>query len=333
LKNKKQIFSTCKQFIPALGLENRHIQTLYPALFRKQVEPIVEIQKFELLDGDFVECYWSSVPKDDDIKPIVILFHGLAGSFYSSYIQGAMNILSANDFHVVLMHFRGCSGKENVLPRSYHSGDTDDAKEFLSYLNKSYPNNQLFAVGYSLGGNMLLKLLGESGTTLNIKAAISISAPLELDICADKMNSGFSKLYQYRLMKNLKKALLEKYKKHNMKKMIGIDEQRVKKLKNFWEFDEAYTAPIHGFKSAQDYYTKSSSKQFLKDIKIDTLLIHSLDDPFMTPSILPKKKELSENIRLELSTSGGHVGFVSGTIFNPHYWLEEKIVSYFMSYK
>jgi hypothetical protein len=317
--------------VPAFGLKNKHIQTLFPALFRKQVEPTVHIEKFELKDKDFVECYWSSKPTDK--KPIVVLFHGLTGSFQSSYIQGAMSALSKNGFHVVLMHFRGCSGKENRLPRSYHSGETGDAKEFLDYLNKKYPNNQIFAVGYSLGGNMLLKLLAENGRDLNIKAAISVSAPLQLDISANRMNQGFSRLYQYRLMKDLKTTLLNKYKKHDMKNLIGLDEEKVKKLKSFWEFDEAYTAPIHGFKSAQDYYTKSSAKQYLKDIKTDTLLIQALDDPFMTPSVLPQKEELSEKTNISLYKHGGHVGFVSGTILNPQYWLEQKIVSYFTNFK
>jgi len=323
-------YSTCKHFTPAFGLGNRHIQTLFPALLRKQIEPTVHIEKFELKDKDFVECYWTSKPTDT--KPIVVLFHGLTGSFQSSYIQGAMNLLSKNDFHAVVMHFRGCSGKDNILPRSYHSGDTGDAKEFINYLNKKYPKNQIFAVGYSLGGNMLLKLLGE-GKTPNIKAAISVSAPLQLDISANRMNRGFSKLYQSRLMKDLKTILLAKYKKHDMKKLIGIDEQKVKKLKNFWEFDGVYTAPIHGFQSAQDYYTKSSAKQYLKNIKTDTLLIHSVDDPFMTSSILPKKEEVSAHVKIELYKQGGHVGFVTGTILNPEYWLEKRIVNYFMSFK
>jgi len=324
-------YSTCKPFIPAFGLGNRHIQTLFSTLFRKQVEPTVHIEKFELQDKDFVEGYWSSMPTATN--PIVVLFHGLTGSFQSSYIQGAMNLLSQNGFHVVLMHFRGCSGKDNILPRSYHSGDTGDAKEFIIYLNKKYPKNQIFAVGYSLGGNMLLKLLGENGTTLNIKAAVSVSAPMQLDICANRINKGFSKFYQYRLMKDLKKTLLNKYKKYDMKKLIGIDKEKVKELKNFWEFDAAYTAPIHGFKSAQDYYTTSSAKQYLKDIKTDTLLIQALDDPFMTPAVLPLKEEVPEKINIELYKHGGHVGFVSGTIFSPQYWLEERILHYFMSFR
>lgn len=328
---KKEVFSAYKQFIPAIGLKNRHLQTLFPAFFRKQVAPTVKKEKFELKDKDFVECYWSSLPTD--LKPIVVLFHGLTGSFHSSYIQGSMNLLSINGFYVVLMHFRGCSGKDNILPRSYHSGDTNDAKEFINHLNIRYPKNKKFAVGYSLGGNMLLKLLAESGISLNIEAAISVSAPLQLDICANKMNTGFSKLYQYRLMKDLKKTLLRKYQKHNMKKLIGLEEKQVKKLKSFWEFDEAYTAPIHGFKSAKDYYTKSSSKQFLKDIKTNALLIHSLDDPFMTPCILPKKEEISKTTNIEIFSHGGHVGFISGSIFIPQYWLEKRILSYFNSYR
>jgi predicted alpha/beta-fold hydrolase len=114
-----------------------------------------------------------------------------------------------------------------------------------------------------------------------------------------------------------------------MKSLINLDKKDVKKLSTFWEFDDAYTAPIHGFASAQDYYTKSSSKQFLKHIKTNTLIIHSLDDPFTTPKILPKKDEISPSIKLEIYPSGGHVGFIDGTLLKPKYWLEERIVNYF----
>jgi hypothetical protein len=155
-----------KPFIPAYFLKNRHSQTCFPSWFRRQVEPKFEIEEFELDDGDFVECYWNSKPKIDEHKPIVILFHGLTGSFYSTYIQGIMNALEVAGFSSVLMHFRGCSGKPNRLPRSYHSGDTGDARAWIAYIAKNYPKNNLYAVGYSLGGNVLLKLLGEDAQYL-----------------------------------------------------------------------------------------------------------------------------------------------------------------------
>lgn len=319
-------------FKPSLILKNKHLQTLYAPLFRKQIAPKVEIERFNLPDGDFVECYWHN-EKPTDERPIVTLFHGLAGSFNSPYIQGIMNALEKQGFASVLMHFRGCSGKENLLPRSYHSGDTADAKAWLEHLQEKYPNSALYAVGYSIGGNMLLKLLGEEGNEVSLSSAVSVSAPMDLDITAKAINRGFSKLYQSHLLKPLKLTLLEKYKQFNMEKLLGIDEEGVRKIKTIEEFDEVYTAPINGFKSAKDYYEKCSAKQFLKSIKIPTLIVHALDDPFMTPEILPSSlTEISETITLKLSESGGHVGFVKGGLFSPDYWLESLIVTYFVEH-
>jgi len=322
--------SQSKPFKPAIGLKSGHFQTLFPAFFRKQPRPEIEIELFELPDGDFVECFWHIKPSVETKKPIVLLFHGLEGSYESPYIQGMMHALASGGFSSVLMHFRGCSGKNNRLPRSYHSGETGDAKVWIESIVTRYPNHPLYAVGYSLGGNMLLKLLGEWGDASPLRAAVSVSAPLQLEVCANRMNRGISLIYQRHLMKNLKQSLLNKYLDHPMQIEIGIDEEQVKKLKSFWEFDNAYTAPIHGFSSAAEYYDKSSAKQFLKVIKTETLIIHALDDPFMTSEILPAKDEISKNVHLELYPNGGHVGFVSGSILKPKYWLEERILNYFV---
>jgi len=319
-----------KPFSPAIGLRGGHLQTLFPALFRKIPDLNMEIETFELSDGDFLDCFWYQKPKEQkENKPIVVLFHGLEGSHKSQYIRGMMQRLSSEGYSSVLMHFRGCSGRDNRLARCYHSGETEDAKAWISKLTENYPNNKLYAIGYSLGGNMLLKLLGEYGEKSPLKAAISVSAPMQLDISANKMNRGFSKIYQYHLMKDLKKSLLRKYKKHDMQSLIGVDPKSVKKMKSFWEFDDKYTGPVHGFGGAKNYYAKSSAKQYLKTIKTPTLIIQALDDPFMTPEILPKHDEISASVELAISAHGGHVGFVSGNIFNPKYWLEEKVLAHF----
>jgi uncharacterized protein len=321
-----------KPFKPAFGLANRHFQTLYSALFVKDLQLEIEIEQFELDDGDFLECTWHHKAKANRNKPIVALFHGLAGSYKSAYIQGIMRALGREDFSVVLMHFRGCSGKQNRLPRAYHSGDTYDAKLLLGHLRKSYPDSLLFAVGYSLGGNMLLKMLGEYGISSPLSAAVSVSAPMQLEVGANQMNRGFSKFYQAYLIEDLKKSLLEKYKLHDMKSFINIDEEGVKKLNTFWEFDNAYTAPIHGFSSADDYYAKSSAKQFLNYIQTDTLIIQALDDPFMTQAVLPREGQYSKKVKLETHPHGGHVGFIGGTIFKPEFYLEKRILSYFKQF-
>ncbi len=292
----------------------------------------MEVEKFNLKDGDFLECYWHNKQEANSSTPIVILFHGLAGSYKSPYIQGTMNKLAENGFTSVLMHFRGCSGVENRLPRSYHSGESGDALQWIKHVSSNFPNSKIFTIGYSLGGNMMLKLLGELGNNSPITAAISVSAPLQLDICANKMDRGFSKFYQHILLKDLNAALEKKYDTFNMDSHISLKKSEIKDLKTFWDFDGAYTAPIHGFDSAQDYYTKCSSKQFLKDIKTPTLIVHSSDDPFMTTDILPSEDEISKYITLEVSQYGGHVGFIEGTFFKPEFWLEKRVVNYFTAF-
>ncbi len=320
--------SLCKPFKPRKAFQNAHFQTLYASLFRKQPKPEIEKEIFELDDGDFVECFWHLKPQSQSSKPIVILFHGLEGSFESPYIQGMMNALAKEGISSVLMHFRGCSGKPNRLPRAYHSGDTHDAYSWILHVNQHFKNAPLFGVGYSLGGNMLLKLLGEKGDDLPLKASVAVSAPMKLDVCATQMNRGFSKFYQWHLMRSLKPALIQKYDLYDMKSLIGIDKECVKKLKDFWHYDDLYTAPIHGFRSATHYYEKSSSSQFLEKITHPTLIIHAKDDPFMTPDVLPTKDDISKSVTLDISQHGGHVGFIEGSFFRPKYWLEERIICY-----
>jgi predicted alpha/beta-fold hydrolase len=317
-----------QMFNPPFPLNNRHVQPLYSSLFRKQPKPKVELERFDLNDGDFVDCYWHN-SKPSDERPIVILFHGLAGSFNSPYIQGAMRALEKKGFASVLMHFRGCSGKPNLLPRSYHSGDTADAKAWIDYLKVKYEKSSLYAVGYSIGGNMLLKLLGEEKENTPLKAAISVSAPMDLAVCAEVISKGFSKNYENYLLKPLCLALEEKFETHDMKALIELKKEEIKDIKTIEEFDERYTAPIHGFGSAKNYYAKCSSKQFLKYIAIPTHIIHALDDPFMDERILPTEEERSSSVSLDLTPHGGHVGFVAGSLFKPRYWLEERIADYF----
>jgi predicted alpha/beta-fold hydrolase len=228
------------------------------------------------------------------------------------------------------MHFRGCGKNINRLPRAYHSGDTADAKIWIEEVARRYPNSKLFGIGYSLGGNMLLKLMGEMGKKSLLKACVSISAPIDLSISADTIDRGFSRvIYQEYLLNRLKKSLLEKYKYHQMVEIINFKKKDVENINSIKEFDDVYTAKIHNFKTAENYYKLNSAKQYLKDIKVPTLIIHSLDDPFMSKEILPTKDEISSFVELEISKYGGHVGFIEGSFLKPRYWLEKKIANYF----
>jgi len=284
-------------------------------------------EDFTFADGDFTEIAWSEKPKNP--QDIVVLFHGLGGSIHSHYIQGMMKTLKTLNYTSVVMHFRGCGSKPNKTKRSYHAGETGDAKAFINQLKKDYPQASLHAVGYSLGANMLLKLLAEYKDASPLKSAVAISAPLELEKCTHHINQGFAKVYQVYLLKALKEALLKKVEFLDLTREYGLDKKRIKKIKTIYEFDDIYTAPVHGFKNAVDYYKQNSSRQFLKEIQTPTLLIHSLDDPFMPPSIFPEKEELSESIVYEVGHYGGHVGFIEGSLFKPEFWLEKRVKRFF----
>jgi len=310
------------QFRPAFGLGNPHIQTLLPTFLQRKNNIAYQYQTLELDDGDFLDLVWTEQAGN---KPIVIVFHGLEGSIDSPYAAGMMAALKKQGWIGLLMHFRGCSGRANRLPRSYHSGETDDAKILLHWLKENHPDTPLAAIGFSLGANMLLKLQGELSRNTPFKAVVSVCAPLMLKSCASRLDQGFSKLYQRHLIKIMKLNLLAKAKKFDLKKLINLNEQSIHQLNNFWQFDNQVTAPLHGFKGAEDYYAQCSARQYLKNIQSPTLIIQARDDPFMTSDIIPDESELSEHIQLELSEHGGHIGFLSGYFFKPDFWLEKRI--------
>ncbi|WP_416224047.1 hydrolase [Thiohalophilus sp.] len=314
-------------FIPARGLGNPHLQTLLPRFINRR--PLdVTWQALPLPDGDFVDLAWRTQPESSTTTPIVAVFHGLEGSLGSPYARDILRAIEQRGWHGVLMHFRGCSGRINRLPRSYHSGETGDARYFLSGLHEQYPNAPLAAVGYSLGGNMLLKLQAEWGNVSPLRAAVSVSAPLKLDVCADRINQGFSKVYERHLVKSLVARVLAKFADHDYKQLIGLTPKQIEKARTFRRFDNLFTAPIHGFADADDYYRQSSAFGYLGDIRQPALMIQAFDDPFMTPAILPDAQRLPDNVQLAVSPHGGHVGFVSGSLIRPRYWLTEAVPDY-----
>jgi len=311
------------KFKPAF--KNPHLQTLYSSFFYKEKPLKFEFEHFSLSDGDFIECYWQK----NDLKNIVVLLHGLTGSYYSPYIQQTLKELHKRDFSTVTMHYRGTSGKPNLKPRSYHSGNSEDFREYVNHLTKIYPQSNFFAVGFSIGGNILLKYLGEEKNNTPLKAAMSVSAPYDLAMCANRVNRGFSRFYQYILLKELKKMLHQKFNAFAMEQFVKFKKKDIKKLNSFWAFDDAYSAPIHGFGNVHNYYATCSSKHFLKDIAIPTLLLHAKDDPFMTQEVIPKPYEYSKSVKLEVHNYGGHVGFIGGSFFKPKYYVALRVREYF----
>lgn len=310
------------EFKPAWWLLNAHAQTILPAFARKTRPPIDSFERVELADGDFVDLAWSNGGLDVN-APLVILLHGLGGNFQSTYVGGFMRAFQQFGWRSVLMHFRGAGLEPNRLPRAYHSGDTADLDFVLQFLAKKEPNTPKAAVGVSLGGNVLLKWLGENSNQNILAGAVAISVPFELRLVANKLNLKFSRIYQWYLLKKLKN-LFER-KKQSLPQVPKILEES-QQWDCFWTFDEYVTAPLHGFSNAHSYYRQSSSRSYLKNIKTKTLIIHSLDDPFMTKDIIPTPEELSDSIRLEVSKKGGHAGFISGFIpGKPVYWLEKRV--------
>ena len=317
-------------FRPAWWLANPHAQTIYPVLTRRLKSPVDSNERFELPDGDFIDLAWAvnGVKKD---APLVIFLHGLGGDINSKYLGGLMTAVNQSGWRAMLMHFRGASQEPNRLPRAYHSGDTSDLNHLLRALKKREPHTRKAVVGISLGGNVLLKWLGESGDQSFINAAVAISVPFRLGVVADRINQGFSRIYQAHLLERMRNVFERKKQIHT--DIFPLDSTNLNDLHCFWTFDEKITAPLNGFPNVHTYYRESSSVQYLVDIATPTLVIHSLDDPFMTPEVIPKVEELSNDITLELSRKGGHVGFITGHVPGmPVYWLDQRVPDYLQKY-
>lgn len=309
-------------FKPAWWLPGAHLQTLYPALVRERRPPPLLRERFELPDGDFLDLDWSPAQNG----PLVVILHGLEGSVRSHYAAGLMHALHSCRRQSVLMHFRGCSGEPNRLPKSYHSGYTEDLHTLLAALARRHPGRSLYLVGVSLGGNVVLKWLGEHPSQSFVERAVAVSVPFELNKAALRMERGLSRLYQYHLLRKLRRAARQKTEWPG----FPVRRDALRSLTTFRRFDDAVTAPLHGFRDVDDYYARASSRQYLHAIRTPTLVLHAADDPFMTPDAIPGAGELGGGVTLELSAHGGHVGFVAGRWpWAPVYWLDQRVCEAF----
>ncbi len=308
------------QFKSAWWLPNAHLQTIFPVLFRPKAPIELEWEEVTLPDGDFIDLVWSG----DDGKPAVMIVHGLEGSIDSHYVKGLMKAINRSGFRALFMHMRGCGLKHNLKPSSYHSGRTEDLDAVIDHVVAKTSAKLHAVIGFSLGANLLLKWLGEQGEQQKVKSAIAVSVPFDLNDCALKLERGWSRIYQSYLVRLLQNKYRDKFK--NRSAPLDVD---VMKLNTFRLFDDQITAPLNGFDSVDDYYSRCSCKQFLKSNKTPTLIIHSKDDPFMSENAIPTEDDLSNTVLLELSDKGGHVGFIGGNNpFKPHYWLESRITSF-----
>lgn len=295
-------------------LPDGHTQTLWAALCRRVPPVVARRERIELPDGDFVDLAHLGA----DAAPAVLVLHGLEGDLQSPYARALMHAIAARGWHGVLLHFRGCSGEPNRLPRHYHSGDTGDLAHVLALLRRRAP--ALAVVGYSLGGNVLLKYLGERGADADVAAACAVSVPFDLALAADTLNRGFARIYQRRLVTSLQAKARRKF----ARIAAPIELTELARWRDFRSFDERVTAPLHGFASADDYYARSSSRPFLRDIAVPTLIVHAEDDPFLDPRGIPSAPELGAPVMLELVERGGHVGFVA----TEDGWLERRITDF-----
>ena len=313
------------QFKPAWWLPGAHAQTLWPDLMRRPVKIELTTERLTLTDGDFIELASTKAHSDK----IVIVLHGLEGSLRSSYARGILAAIDKKGWRGVFMHFRGCSGEHNLKDISYHSGETGDLRFLIETIRERYPEARLSAVGYSLGGNVLLKYLGEYKDDSQLTAASAISVPYLLLNSVTKLEKVFARLYQRHLLNRLIRKTLSKYKD----RPAPVDITDIRTWNTFLLFDHHITAPIHGFKDNQDYYEQSSSRQYINKITIPTLLIHAKDDPFMSLDAIPSQDHLSKSVTLELSDHGGHLGFISGrTPWHAKYWLETRIPEFLGTY-
>ena len=282
-------------------------------------------ERFELSDGDFVDLDWHPTqPKEKKATRIVMVLHGLAGSSESPYIRDLVPALKEQGLTAAVMHFRGCSGEPNRRARSYHAGDTKDVVEVAKALQKR-SELPLACVGYSLGGNALLKLLGEHPAISPFQSAVAVSVPFDLHRCNRALSRGFSRIYTEVLLRQLRLSLEQKF----SPRASPFSWTDMMNARTFYDFDNVVTAPLHGFRSADEYYTTQSSRSFLRRVRTRTLVLHAADDPFVPLDAVPRGEELSESVRLELSDSGGHVAFVEGgTPVRPEVFLPRRIAAF-----
>jgi uncharacterized protein len=316
------------RFRPAWWLPGAHLQTVWPSLARRRPSLALARRRLELADGDFIDLALAA-----GTGPRVLIIHGLEGDLSSHYAGTLMDALARAGYAPIFMHLRGCSGEPNRLDRSYHSGASEDLAEVLAQLAADPQGPPMAAIGFSLGANLLLKYLGERGDGPGdartserpmLRAAIAVSVPFVLRDAMLRLDLGGSRLYRSYLVGKLKRGFKRKFADRPCPLAVDIDS-----IRDFNRFDEEVTAPLCGFDGVFDYYERASCRQFLPRIDTPTLILHSLDDPFMFPSTVPFEHELGPGITLELTRHGGHVGFVAGSRpWRPVYWLEGRILAF-----
>ena len=313
-------------------LRDPHAQTLWGKFLRGGAAPTTQRERWELPDGDFLDIHRLAGAAG---RPRLVLLHGLEGSVDSHYVRGFLAAALHHGLPADLVIFRSCGGEPNRLLRSYHSGETGDIGYVISRLIAEDPDREIVLAGVSLGGNVVLKYLGERSTVLapQVKAAAAISTPFDLAEGCRHLERGFSRVYQWHFLRTLRRKAREKASRFPGR----IDGAAVDAARTLWEFDDAVTAPIHGFASAANYYARSSSIGFLARIARPTLLLSAADDPFLPASVLDQVRTIAADnpqLVLEFSPHGGHVGFVGGrSPWAADYHAERRAVDFLLDRK
>lgn len=326
-----------------------HLQTIIPSLFHQGPDIKYYRERWELEDGDFVDVDWTEPPAEhkksplhatqqqnagstsdsnlDLSRPVLVIFHGLEGNSQSQYVKCLLAGALSKGWLGVVIHFRGCSGEPNRLPRTYYAGDSLEIDLMLTRVSSRYPHNPLYAVGYSLGGNALLKWLGEiaHSQALQLSKAVAVSAPMDLKSSAISIDTGLNRIFYSRMFLNSMrpKALALS------RRFPGLlNEHSIVNASTIQDMDAAVTAVLYGAKSAHDYYNKNAAKPHLKNIKLPTLIINAKNDPFMPAIFLPTRDEVSTFVTLDYQQHGGHVGFFSPKPDQANGWLAQRIVDF-----
>jgi hypothetical protein len=296
-------------YVAPWWLPGGHAQTVVPSLLWPHPRVHYVRERWNTPDADFIDIDLALPLPDSRAAPVLVLFHGLEGSSRSPYARSITRYFADRGWRAMVVHFRGCSGEANVLPRSYHSGDSDEGDWILRRVHRDFPEAPLHAAGISLGGNMLAKWLGERGEDASfVKAAASISAPLDLAAGGAALGRGFSLFYARHFLRTLTPKVLAK-----IERFPGVaDTAAVLACRNLFDFDNAYTAPVHGFVDTEDYWRRASAKPVLGGVRVPLLILNASNDPFMPADRLPAPNEVSRMVSIERPEGGGHVGFVQG---------------------
>ncbi len=308
------------RYTPPPLFKNGHIQTVFPVLFRKVASVTYKRERIETADNDFLDLDWSTRHHNR----LVIISHGLEGNTTRAYVKGMVKAVNGSGWDALAWNYRSCSGESNYRLRSYHNGVTDDLSLVINHAKEKHPYKEIALIGFSLGGNLTLLHLGKECPDPIVKKAVVFSVPCDLAASARILTKPSNKIYMKRFL-----VLLHHKIKAKMKLLPGqINDNGYDRIKDFEAFDNQYTAPIHGFKNARDYWEKCSSKPYLPDITVPTLIVNAIDDPFLSKSCFPVKEvHANKFVTLSMPESGGHVGFV---LFNDknEYWSEKQAVKF-----